>query len=180
MSAAADKATLRSAMRLRRRALTARQIADATAQLLTKLSPQLPDSSRVASFAGVKGEPELQGALERARPDLTVSYPVANLSTHELQFFIPESPLSPSQPWGIPEPTDGRQMPPSDIDILLVPGVAFGPMGQRLGQGGGFYDRILPELGNQTTTIGVGWRWQLVESLPTEEHDFAVALIVTD
>lgn len=61
--------------------------------------------------------------------------------------------------------------------IWLVPGLAFDRAGNRLGRGGGFYDRLLP--GVRGTKVGVAYTWQLVDLLPTEPHDIPVDVIVT-
>jgi 5-formyltetrahydrofolate cyclo-ligase len=69
---------------------------------------------------------------------------------------------------------------PATIDVVVVPGTAFTADGQRLGQGGGWYDRFLVRLDPRCTKIGVGFDPQLVESLPVEDHDVKLDLVVTD
>jgi 5-formyltetrahydrofolate cyclo-ligase len=75
-------------------------------------------------------------------------------------------------------PEDG--VDPSWPDVVLVPGLAFTRAGARLGQGGGWYDRFLPLTRPQCTMIGVGFREQLVESVPIEPHDVHLHAVVTD
>ena len=65
-------------------------------------------------------------------------------------------------------------------DVVVVPGLAFTTRGERLGQGGGWYDRFLPQVRSDCTTIGVCFGPQLVESLPTEPHDVRLDHVVTD
>jgi 5-formyltetrahydrofolate cyclo-ligase len=80
--------------------------------------------------------------------------------------------------FGIREPDPARipaQPLPSNATVL-VPGLAFTRHGQRLGQGKGFYDRVLST--HQGHTIGIGYRCQRAEHLPTETHDQPVALVV--
>jgi len=65
---------------------------------------------------------------------------------------------------------------------VFIPGLAFDYTGKRLGQGGGFYDRLLAKLEpkkNSLITIGWCWPWQLVETVPTENHDRAVDCLIT-
>lgn len=62
-------------------------------------------------------------------------------------------------------------------DVLIVPGVGFTRAGDRLGRGGGHYDRLLS--GSPATSIGVAFDIQLVLELPTEPHDRGVDLVVT-
>ncbi len=79
--------------------------------------------------------------------------------------------------YGIPEPVDDCPLvTPMDIDIALVPGVAFTTAGARLGQGGGFYDRLIPTLGG--ISWGVCYDEQVVDSLPLQPHDRPVDRVI--
>ena len=69
---------------------------------------------------------------------------------------------------------------PSDLDVVVVPGLAFTPGGDRLGQGGGWYDRLLPLLADDCVRIGVCFTEQLVEELPIEPHDARLHVVLTD
>ena len=78
---------------------------------------------------------------------------------------------------------DPAAAPPDDperIDVAVVPGVAFTAAGDRLGQGGGWYDRLLATMRCDALAVGVCFEEQLVESLPTEPHDRPVDIVVTD
>lgn len=68
---------------------------------------------------------------------------------------------------------------PATVDVVVVPGLAFTRRGDRLGQGGGWYDRFLAGLRPDAVTIGVGFREQLVDHLPVEPHDVRLHQIVT-
>ena len=69
---------------------------------------------------------------------------------------------------------------PGDLDVVVVPGLAFTSDGRRLGQGGGHYDRFLPRLRPDCLTVGAAYAEQLVHDLPTEPHDIPLDLVVTD
>lgn len=68
---------------------------------------------------------------------------------------------------------------PTLLDVVVVPGLAFTADGRRLGRGGGHYDRFLPRLGAGCLRVGVAYREQLVEWLPSAPHDAAVDTVVT-
>jgi 5-formyltetrahydrofolate cyclo-ligase len=81
---------------------------------------------------------------------------------------------------GLRSPRDGRPVLPTTIDLAAVPGLAFDTSGRRLGRGGGFYDRFLSTLRSTARTAGVAFDLQIVDNLPTDTHDIAVDLLVTD
>ena len=80
---------------------------------------------------------------------------------------------------GIREPVE-RAAIDAAADVVLVPGVAFDAGGRRLGYGGGFYDAYLAELGDGAVRIGLCFDVQVVESVPSGDHDERVGLIVTE
>ena len=83
---------------------------------------------------------------------------------------------------GVREPLEGRPVPPAEIDLVIVPGLAFDASGERLGRGGGFYDRFLAQPGFRPGVVrcGVGYDFQIVDSIPTLAHDIRLDAIVTD
>jgi 5-formyltetrahydrofolate cyclo-ligase len=74
---------------------------------------------------------------------------------------------------GVREPSpDGRVVAEArDVDVAIVPGVAFDPTGARLGYGGGHFDRLLPRLRPDAVLVGVAYAVQVVDVLPVEAHD---------
>jgi 5-formyltetrahydrofolate cyclo-ligase len=81
---------------------------------------------------------------------------------------------------GILEPgEDADTAAEADIDLVLVPGVAFDEACGRLGMGGGFYDRLLPRLQPGTTAIGLAFDEQVVSEVPVESHDVPLGIVVT-
>ena len=68
---------------------------------------------------------------------------------------------------------------PEDFDLVLVPGVAFGKDGSRMGMGAGYYDRFLP-LAKKAVLMGVAYADLLQESLPCDEHDVKMQCIVSE
>src|SRR5690606_23423041 len=67
----------------------------------------------------------------------------------------------------------------SDIDLVLVPGLAFDVGGGRLGYGGGYYDRLLASLPGSVPTVGVTLDELIVDAVPVEPHDVGVSHLVT-
>jgi len=79
-----------------------------------------------------------------------------------------------------PRPGRGRAIPLEEVGVALVPGLAFDLEGNRLGQGGGHYDRVLARLSPASLTIGLAFEFQVLERLSVEIHDVPVDLIVTE
>jgi 5-formyltetrahydrofolate cyclo-ligase len=68
---------------------------------------------------------------------------------------------------------------PTGVGVVLVPGLAFDPHGNRLGWGKGYYDRLLPTLA-QATKVGVTLERRLVEEIPVEPHDVPMGFLATE
>ncbi len=81
---------------------------------------------------------------------------------------------------GIREPVGGEAWPVEEIDLIVVPALAFDRQGNRLGRGGGFYDRFLALPGMRATLCGIAFAEQLLDEAPTGDHDVPVDMIVTD
>lgn len=84
---------------------------------------------------------------------------------------------------GIPEPsvlTEDRKITIDDVDLIIIPGAAFDETGNRIGYGGGFYDRLLAELQHPVPVIAPTYEEQVIDSVTVETHDKKVSIIVTD
>lgn len=77
----------------------------------------------------------------------------------------------------IEEPTGDNYADVDDIELMIIPGVAFDRRRNRLGRGKGFYDRLLAA--SKATKIGVGYEFQLLDELPAEPHDIPMDMIIT-
>ena len=73
-----------------------------------------------------------------------------------------------------------RQVLPEQIDVVLVPGLAFDRLGNRLGRGKGYYDRFLRRLSPSTLTIGLAFDGTIRNQIPCGENDHPVKMIVTE
>jgi len=81
--------------------------------------------------------------------------------------------------YGIPEPTSNKIMYPS---ILLVPLLAFDKNFNRIGYGGGFYDRYIKKIkkDKKIITIGLAYSFQRLKKIPTNKYDMKLDFIITD
>ena len=82
--------------------------------------------------------------------------------------------------FGSREPTDGRVLQARELDLIVVPGVAFDRSCQRVGYGGGFYDRLLAGTRDGTAAVAIAFGMQVVDEVPTGPLDRPVDAIVTE
>ena len=124
--------------------------------------------------------PLLLTALERGK---TVVLPRVNATARTLELCRLTEPTRDVLPGyrGIPEPQSHCALIAADaIDWVLVPGVAFDTTGHRLGYGGGYYDRLLPQLRSDAARIAGGYEIQLVDRVPAAPHDVPVQALATE
>lgn len=194
---------LRQSLRLSRRSLTSAQqqaAAHGLAQQLSKL-PKLSSWRHVGLYWPADGEidPSLFARLLYKR-GIKLYLPVIATRKHDrrLRFLAAPTMAYASknrrqlrlQSWpakrnrfGLREPLGRQVMRPEKLDALLMPLVGFDANGQRLGMGGGFYDRLLARLQRgvkRPQLIGLAHRSQQVLALPTEQWDEPVDIVVTD
>ena len=112
-----------------------------------------------------------------------VVVPVARPGTKRLRLSEVQDPGAELGPGahGVLEPVPSAMRPvrARDIDLVLVPGLAFDRRGYRLGHGHGYFDRFLARLPQTTATVGLAFRFQLLDRLPTAAHDHAVQTVLT-
>lgn len=80
---------------------------------------------------------------------------------------------------GIREPVDGMPIPVSELDLIVVPGLGFDSVGNRLGRGRGFYDRFLAHRDLRGVACGLAFDAQIVEEIPFEPNDVPMRMLVT-
>ena len=111
-----------------------------------------------------------------------VMLPKVDKDRHELQLYEIRDfgELVPGY-MGIPEPSfQRRQMSINDADIVIIPGAGFDASGNRIGYGGGYYDRLLSGLQKDIPVIAPAYEEQIEDCIPSEPHDIRVNMIVTD
>lgn len=84
--------------------------------------------------------------------------------------------------FGVPEPK-AEYFRPADakqLELVIVPGIAFDLNGHRIGYGKGYYDKFLKRLPRGTKRVGLAFEFQVVDRIPREAHDQRLHKIVTD
>lgn len=181
---ATEKSELRQVLRRRRRALTADQQTQHAQQVAQNLAGVYAwcEGVRVAVTCAFDGELELTPSI-------------AMLKSHRVSLFLPviqadktllfssyhsDTPLLTNQ-LGIDEPANPTlTYRIEQIDVLLMPLVGFDAQANRLGMGGGYYDRTLATTSKRPYLIGVAHSCQQVADLPTEPWDIPLDAVVTE
>lgn len=135
----------------------------------------IKQAKTIALFASLHDEPQTADSIERISRVKRVVLP--RIEGDEMEFYDMSEGVAQGA-FGILEPQTRNPIRPSEIDVMIVPGVVFTRSGARCGRGKGFYDKYISREGFRAITIGVCYPCQIVESLPTEPHDKIMDMVV--
>ena len=186
-----DRQSLRKEIRAKRQALSDWQQRRASENLLSqiKLSTHLYRAKHVALYLANDGEISPAPILELltavgAKCYLPVLHPMAHNRLLFCEYQTDKQLVK--NKYGIAEPSlkNCRLIQPNQLSAVLLPLVAFDPLGNRMGMGGGYYDRTFAFKQNKPKStpklIGLAHECQKVERLPTESWDIPLHSIITD
>lgn len=149
--------------------------------ILSRL-PEFHKAKGIGAFASTPGEintyPILEGVLSLGKKLYLPR--VAADKTRFDYYLVSDFKNLTIGSFGILEPAGNRPIAWEEIDIALVPGLAFDQRGHRLGFGKGYYDRVLPLLKKSALTVGLGYSFQIVEQIPDEPHDISLKAVLTE
>ena len=140
---------------------------------------QYMNSKTVMFFVSFGNEASTHEMIKESLRNKTVIVPKVMHHEIEPSVIIDFDNLIPTGKFSIPEPIEIMKIAYKNIDLVLVPGIAFDKEGYRLGYGFGFYDKFLKKV-PKAVKIGLAFDFQVVDKVPREEHDVPVNIIVTD
>ncbi|WP_188964564.1 5-formyltetrahydrofolate cyclo-ligase [Deinococcus aquiradiocola] len=169
----APKSVWRAWARAVRAALPEPDHAGVCAELLAWLRAR--GARRVLAYHALPGEPDVSGLAGHVQLFTTraVFRPSARLTLHDWHAATEVSRFGALQP-----PRGTPEVPRGEVDVVLLPGLAFDRRGWRLGYGGGFYDRLLEVW--DVPTVGVTPAALWVPHVPHEAHDLPVRFVATE
>lgn len=175
------KRELREFIRNQKKQNSAAELAAESERICSKVlaSAWWQEASTLLLYYPLKDEVDVRPLIQEAyQSGKRVLLPVVKGDDLELRLYEGEASLSPGA-FGIMEPTGTLFAPKDypDIQLALIPGMAFDRAGHRLGRGKGYYDRLLPRLASARLQ-GICFLFQLVEHVPTDAHDIAVHEVV--
>ena len=182
-----DKKALRKKIIALRDMLSPAEINEKSALIAEKLYslPAYTQAEKIMFFLDFGSEVSTRSMVEETvKRGKVALVPKALPKTRELipsQILDWDSELAPGA-YNIPEPRDDALRPckPEDIDLLIVPGVAFDSKGNRLGYGGGYYDRFFPMLKPGVLLVALVFDLQIQPEIPVDEWDRRVDMVITE
>ncbi len=177
-----SKQQIRREIETQRKALDAQWLETASARVVeTLLSMDVFQSAEtVALYMAIAGEVNLDSLFQKCR-ELGKRTCIPVFNTKEKLYEMAEITLETecfTGHYGIREPLSPALFPMGNIDLVVVPGVAFDRKGNRLGRGGGYYDRLLE--GFSGASSAVAFDFQVLPAIPLEQHDKPVDVLVTE
>jgi len=184
---ALNKKEIRQQMIQKRKSLSTKDLKDKSLKIFHQLQGTEPYKSATKLMTYVPFQEEIHTTLlieDFLKKNLQVFIPVTKPKEKLIvisELLDLEKDLE-SGHFGVLEPKAYAFRPkdPKIIDLIIVPGLAFTKSGYRIGYGGGYYDRFLPTLDQKPTTIALALDFQIVDSLPLDDFDVPVDMIVTE
>lgn len=173
-----DKKELRKEVRAKLHAMTTEAKDVASCAIVSSVREHIVVSGAkvVALFSPLHDEPQISELITELSSVMTVALP--RVEGDVMQFYFFSAADMHTGAYGINEPCNTPLVEPWEIDLMLVPGVAFTCNGARMGRGKGYYDKYMSQEGFRAHKIGVCYAVQVVENLPQEEHDIKMDTVI--
>jgi len=144
--------------------------------------PEFKNAQAIMLYFSIKNEAKTKGIIEKTlQLGKKVVLPVTNFENRKI---VPTELGSLKElkktRQGLFEPTGKNQVKTSELQLVVVPGIAFDTQGSRIGTGKGFYDSLLRRTTTKVPLVGLCFEENLEEALPKESHDVKMDIIVTD
>lgn len=177
-----NKAELRGRMKELRRMITEEEIKAKSADITEALFSlkAINDAGTVMTYLSAFKEVDTRGIIEKlSAMGKKIAVPVSNTADFTITpSYIDGMDGLKKGAYGILEPVEVHEAALSDIDVILVPGIAFDEKRGRCGFGKGYYDRLLG--GCAAVKIGLCYDFQVVKKIETDSNDIPMDMIVTE
>jgi 5-formyltetrahydrofolate cyclo-ligase len=176
-----DKKSLRAEVRRRIKLMSDEEKQRNAATIFAKVEATVAfaNANCIALFVALWDEVPTTEALERWRA-MGKRVVVPRVEGDIMRYYDYHPDKMAVGAFGIIEPTGEDEVSAEAIDLMIVPARAFTPKGDRLGRGGGFYDKYMSLEGFRAVKYGVAYACQIFDSLPTDPHDIPVDKVFTD
>lgn len=182
MTIAQQKTALRTEMRALRNALSIQEYAAFSTQIRTHLREMkaVENAQTVAAFLATRHETNLDDAISSWLETKNVVVPALGLKPRFARLETLQNTKTNAR--GLRVPLSETKIAAGNCDVILLPGLAFDALGNRLGQGGGWYDKTLERARRNpnVVVVGVCFSCQIVQNVPHDERDQRVDFVVTE
>ncbi|MEE9402901.1 MAG: 5-formyltetrahydrofolate cyclo-ligase [Desulfobacteria bacterium] len=183
----ARKSEIRRSTVARRDALSKKQRAEKSAAIMSRLFEfaNFLESKIVLFYLSHKSEVDTEPMIHKALAlEKIIALPLIDGEKREIIPLKIDNLDRDTQPGyrGIREPISQRckQIPVQQVNLAIIPGIAFDERGGRIGYGTGFYDRFIPNLDITTRKVALAFECQIVPQIPMEPHDRYTDIIITE
>ena len=180
------KKSIRKAISAMKKEIPLEKKIERSAPIIEKLE-RLPDfikAQNILFYWSMNDEVHTHIAVQKCSTEKNIFLPVVDGEDLLIKKFNGVETLVAGESFAIPEPSvDADETSLENIDLVVVPGVAFDRQGGRMGRGKGFYDRMFGKITDKEKTpikIGVCFDFQLVSDVPKEPHDELMNTIITE
>ncbi len=172
-----EKKELRAHIKMLKKAHTKEQLMEQSKKILAKLEqhPDFIKAERVMLYSALPDEVQTQAFLEKWHLKKTIILPTV-VGDDIIPVEFGKDTAFAVGDFNILEPQNEPYT--GGFDLIVVPGVAFDPKGNRLGRGKGYYDRFLCQY-LDVKRIGICFNFQLVEEVPSEPFDIRMDEVIT-
>lgn len=136
------------------------------------------DAKIIMAYWSMDDEVHTHNFLEKYLGKKKIILPVVNGDVLDLKEFTGVTDLTEGEHFKIGEPTGNDFTEIEKIDLIITPGVAFDKERNRLGRGKAYYDKLLKT--TKAVKVGVCFDFQLLDSVPVDEHDVKMDYVLTD
>ncbi|HQT44968.1 MAG TPA: 5-formyltetrahydrofolate cyclo-ligase [Candidatus Micrarchaeota archaeon] len=177
------KKEIRESVSARRNALSDEDVILASTSIIENLQSSFmyKKARTVLFYCSIRGEVYTHGAISAAlKGGKIVALPKTNTGARELNLYKIRSLSDLAKgAYGVLEPVPDHlhKIGITDIDLVIVPGVAFDKEGNRIGLGLGYYDRLLPGVAGLGRICALAYSFQIVEKIPHDAHDIPMDCI---
>lgn len=174
-----DKIALRKWIRAQKREMTRDMVEQASSDLARQFlaTEAYQNANTIYGYLPYNQEVRTVPILEQALKDgKKVAVPKVYGDTMRFIYLDDLSQVAPSD-MGIPEPVADEPVAADQTALVLMPGLAFDKKGNRMGYGGGFYDKFLAEEPDHPT-VALCYGFQMVDAIPTDDYDIPVNLVL--
>lgn len=177
-----NKDKLRLEMKAARRALTAEQIKRKSENIIESFAnlEEYKNANILSIYMSAFKEPDTSVLINQSlKSGKRVAVPISHTDTRTitLAYFSDNTQIKQGA-YGISEPQHIITSDKDDVDIIIVPGLAFDKKGNRLGFGMGYYDTLLAEM--SALKVGFCYDFQLLDEIPVQEHDIPMDIVITE